>query len=283
MSKINDKAMNLFQAAAQHSEFPQAFEEREASKSTDLITRFSLTELTKDEDIEIQKILFDGFAANTASEEQVTRDHKSLATIISQIRAIECQNVLLHGERIRKAQEILKPYKDGAFTRWLKLAYGNRQTPYRILQYFEFFNSLTGEVKQLMQSMPKKAAYVLASRDGNQERKIEIIKEHHNDKPDNIIRIVQETFPLEDGDRRRLKANDTVLIDKVRTQLKKLQKRKRDLSGSSIMRISELKAIISDILAGYSESECAVIHDNKPNAIVGDFSSDLDVVSVNPS
>jgi hypothetical protein len=248
MSKANDKAMDMFQKAALTSDFKEAFEVKEASKSRNFREEFIVAPLTSEEDTEIQLILFGESAANTATDEQVSHAHKALVDITTQIRAIERQNVLLHGERIRKAQEILKPYKDGAFTKWLVVAYGNRQTPYRILQYYEFFQSLSGEVRQLMQAMPKKAAYALAARNGDQEKKIEIIKGHHADKPENIIKLVQETFPLDSGDRRKRKDDDTASLDIIYSVLKKLRKRNGNLSPLTLSRIEGLIPLIKEIV-----------------------------------
>ncbi len=43
----------------------------------------------------------------------------SFDSITSEVKAINNQAIILHGERIKKAQEILKNYRDGAFTAWL--------------------------------------------------------------------------------------------------------------------------------------------------------------------
>jgi hypothetical protein len=250
MSKANEKAMAMFQNASQSSNFKESYEVQEASNVRSFREEFITAPLTREEDNAIQLLLIDESSANVAVvNDKISNDHKSLVDITTQIRAIERQNVLLHGERIKKAQEILKPYKDGAFTRWLMVAYGNRQTPYRILQYYEFFNSLTSEVKQLMQSMPKKAAYVLAARDGDSDKKIGIIKDHYSDTPENIINIVQEAFPLDPKDGRKKKASDAVLVESIRSDLKKLAKRKQELANNTISDLIELRGIIDQIIS----------------------------------
>jgi hypothetical protein len=248
MAKANDKALAFIQKTMQPSEFQEGFQVRETLKVHNFREEFSAAPLTKEENTEIQHILFDESAANTATDEQVTADHKILIDLTSQIRAIDRQGVLLHGERIHKAREILKKYKDGAFTRWLVVAYGNRQTPYRMLQYYEFFKSLKLELQQLMQAMPRKAAYVLASREGDPEKKMKLIKEHHASKPEDIIRLVQEMFPLEDDDRRKRKENDTVLIESIYSNLRRLAKRKLYLTEKSKEQIAKMQKLIVEIL-----------------------------------
>jgi len=74
------------------------------------------------------------------------KDLKALLDITQEIKAITNQAVILHGERIKKAQKILKNYKEGAFTSWLISTYGNRQTPYNFLQYYDLYTSVPKEL-----------------------------------------------------------------------------------------------------------------------------------------
>ncbi|MEI8301336.1 MAG: CT583 family protein, partial [Chlamydiota bacterium] len=78
---------------------------------------------------------------------QLTQDLEELCKITSEVKAINNQAVLLHGERIKKAQQILKHYKIGAFSSWLIAVYGNRSTPYNFLQYYEFYISLSKAIQ----------------------------------------------------------------------------------------------------------------------------------------
>ena len=120
------------------------------------------------------------------------------------------------GSVLHKAREVLKKYKDGAFTRWLELAYGNRQTPYRMLQYYDFYQTLSKDVQPLIQSMPKRATHVLASRNGDPEKKVEIIKQHYASSSEDIIKIIQDTLPINAKDGRKRKDNDDVLVGAIR-------------------------------------------------------------------
>ena len=85
------------------------------------------------------------------------RDLEQLVSLTSEVKAINNQASILHGERIKKAQEILKRYQDGAFSAWLMQTYGNRQTPYNFLQYYELYIALPQVLIPKLSSMPKQA------------------------------------------------------------------------------------------------------------------------------
>src|SRR5689334_12362584 len=59
--------------------------------------------------------------------QEIGEDLHSLLSLTAEVKAINNQAILLHGERIKQAQEILKNYRDGAFSAWLIATYGNRQ------------------------------------------------------------------------------------------------------------------------------------------------------------
>lgn len=75
----------------------------------------------------------------SSGEGNLTLDLAELSLITSEVKAINNQAAILHGERIKKAQTLLKSYQEGAFSAWLNATYGNRQTPYNLMQYYEFF------------------------------------------------------------------------------------------------------------------------------------------------
>ena len=107
-----------------------------------------------------------------ASEEQIKgEDFKELSQITAEVKAINNQAIILHGERIKKAQTILKNYQDGAFSAWLIATYGNRQTPYNFLQYFELYQALPPVLHPQLEEIPRQAIYSLASRNGPLEQK----------------------------------------------------------------------------------------------------------------
>lgn len=224
MSKANDKALAFVQRSSSSVAFSEGFEDRELEKKSSFRAEFTSAPLNEEETQKILKMLESG----SSDSESMEGDQQTLTEITIQIRAIEKQSILLHGERISRAQIILKKYRDGTFSHWLQLAYGNRQTPYRMLQFYDLFMKLGKNEKELISSMPKRAAYALASRSGKIEKKIDIIKEHHDSPPDEIIQVVQEIFPLKKEDKRKSAKGikDADLLKTVLPRIRKLKVRK---------------------------------------------------------
>jgi len=104
---------------------------------------FKVTPLSEQEQLSLYQIL----ETHKSESSMVEVDVKQLKAITSEVKAINTQAIILHGERIKQAQTLLKEYKEGAFSAWLILTYGNRQTPYNFLQYFEFYQNARHELK----------------------------------------------------------------------------------------------------------------------------------------
>jgi hypothetical protein len=156
---------------------------------------------------------------------------------------------LLHGERIQKAQVLLKKYRDGAFTSWLALTYGNRQTPYRILRFYELFQELERQDRELLEKMPKKAAYSLAMREGDMRTKVDIIRRYHNEKPEWIIETIRERLPLPHSDRRGArKSHDDTILEAIEKGIRTLKKRKEELAESTKNRLKNIYEEIAGVL-----------------------------------
>src|SRR5205085_6645715 len=111
---------------------------------------FAQAELTLQQKDAIE-VLLQGYAI---SGDDLAVDFQQLLLITSEIKAIDNQALLLHGERIAKAQKILIKYKEGAFSAWLKVAYGNRQTPYNFLHYYCLHEDICKELKPRLALMP---------------------------------------------------------------------------------------------------------------------------------
>ena len=248
MSKVNDKMLALLQKPAQSAAFAEGFEERESSSKKAFRAEFISAPLSDEENQQIHQLLEASFTEGQFSTDEVEKDHQNLTELTTQIRAIEVQSVLLHGDRIYKAQSILKKYQDGTFSNWLQLAYGNRQTPYRYLQFYDLFNKLEKDEKELMNSMPKQSAYKLASRNGEIEKKVEIIKEYHDCPQSEINQAIQEAFPLKSKDKRRAKENDADTIKVIRLNLRKLVRRKEELGQDTRKSLADIRLLIDDIL-----------------------------------
>src|SRR6185437_1917846 len=109
---------------------------------------------------------------------------------------------ILHGERIKQAQEILKKYRDGAFSAWLIAAYGNRQTPYNFLQYYELYQQLPQKLHSKLDEMPRQAVYTLASRSAPLEKKEAVIGNYQGQPKQELLALIRKLFPLHEADKR---------------------------------------------------------------------------------
>jgi len=162
---------------------------------------FQITNLKESEKTEIFEIL-KKFQIHKNIDIDIDKDHNDLIKLSSEVKAITNQAIILHGERIKKAQNILKNYKDGAFSSWLIATYGNRQTPYNFLQYFELYSSMPPLLKEKMYTMPRQAIYSLASRNGETTEKEKIIKGYKGETKKELLLIIRKNFPLDRDDKR---------------------------------------------------------------------------------
>jgi hypothetical protein len=152
----------------------------------------------------------------------IDADLTALSAITSEVKAIANQAVVLHGERVKRAQEILKKYRDGAFTAWLYTTYGNRQTPYNFLQYYEFYMAVPTTMQPLVDQMPRQAVYSLASRNGPLERKQAIVKNYSGQPKQELLKLIRIEFPLSEDDKRlpSLSAHVISFLKRARETLK---------------------------------------------------------------
>jgi hypothetical protein len=237
MSKTKDMARNFMKRATQEQSFKESFEVISPAKSQTIGIAITVN-LTSQEENQIQKILVDDYRPGTISEESVQEHIQKLTDLTRQIKSISAQSVLLHGERIKQAQEILKDYREGAFTKWLMATYGNRQTPYSMLRYYELYQEAPISHKALIESAPKKAIYLLASRDGDFNKKLELIKQHGSSPQSNLVQLIQETFPVPESDQR--KPLNAATIDSISKACEKLEKRKQYLTQKDMQELSNI-------------------------------------------
>jgi hypothetical protein len=153
--------------------------------------------------------------------QEIKEDLFQLSTLTAEVKAINNQAVILHGERIKKAQEILKNYRDGAFSAWLVATYGNRQTPYNFLQYYELYTSLPEKLHSKLDEMPRQAVYSLASRNGDQAQKLLIVQNYKGEPKQQLLKLIRETFPLAENDRRAQDLTDLAIshLHRLQSQL----------------------------------------------------------------
>ncbi len=186
---------------------------------------FGFTELNPSEKDLLSQLL-KRFAPEGVDSQE---DLRSLISLTSEVKAINNQAIILHGERIKAAQEILKTYKDGAFTTWLMTTYGNRQTPYNFLQYYEFYIKMPQALRPLLEVMPKQAVYSLASRDGPIEDKQLIVQNYQGETKRELIEIIRETFPTSEKDKRK-KSIALGMINTLERLCQNLKSNKANLS-----------------------------------------------------
>lgn len=194
---------------------------------------FRVAELSEGEKEQLEEILL----RFSNDEDDIAHDLKALSAVTSEVKAITNQAAILHGERIKRAQDILKRYQDGAFTAWLLSTYGNRQTPYNFLQYFEFHRQMPQALRPQIEKMPRQAVYALASREGPQEKKEEIVREYAGESKEQMLERIRDLFPLPEGDKRRMSTGDAIIaqlnrihgqINRPSTQLNSEQKKAID-------------------------------------------------------
>lgn len=195
-------------------------------------------ELTEKEKRNIQKILVDDYKPGTIAEIQVQEHVAQLTEITKQIKSISAQSVLLHGERIKEAQQLLKDYREGAFTRWLMSTYGNRQTPYSMLRYYEFYQSAPRGTRTLIESAPKKAVYLLAARTGDNDKKLDFIQKYSDSSQSDLLLLIQDEFPVPQTDKRKPLIAGT--ISSMTSLCMKLEKRSTQVSEDDRLAIKHL-------------------------------------------
>jgi hypothetical protein len=180
---------------------------------------FRVSALSEKEKIEIASILKN---YRHSDFYDVDSDLKALSAITSEVKAITNQAVILHGERIKKAQEILKKYQDGAFTAWLYATYGNRQTPYNFLQYYEFYTLMPASLHPQIDQMPRQVVYSLASRLGSLEKKEAIVKNYSGQPKQELLHLIRSEFPLAEDDKRlpNLASHAVSFLKRARETLK---------------------------------------------------------------
>lgn len=171
---------------------------------------FKSSELPEAEKLALEELLHK-FSIESSAD--IKKDFQELSQITSEVRAINNQAAILHGERIMRAQKILKSYREGAFSAWLLATYGNRQTPYNFLVYFEFFQKLPSELKPKAEAMPRQAIYVLASRNAPFEEKQALVHAYIGQTKREMLELIRENFPLPEKDKRQTSSGQKILHD----------------------------------------------------------------------
>lgn len=215
MSQVQELLSQRLKKNAHSSKMAVMARESANGNLTSFSGIFSISELSDREKFQLESILLEHAEKN----ESYSEDLKELISITSEVKAINNQAALLHGERIKRAHNILTRYKDGAFTRWLITAYGNRQTPYNFMQYYEFCEALPKTLRPQIESMPRQVIYVLASREGELDKKRELIEAYEGQSKFELLCRIRTLFPLKEKDKRRRNPGDAAINTLTRLYL----------------------------------------------------------------
>lgn len=199
---------------------------------------FRVTPLTEFEEDNLRNLLTEFNEKNL----NVSDDLKELSAVTSEVKAINNQAAMLHGERVKRAQTILKKYKEGAFTTWLMQTYGNRQTPYNFLQYFELYSNTPEVLQHKIDEMPRQAVYTLATRNCPREDKEDVIRNYQGQTKRELLKLIRDKFPLSRRDKRASNFSETLL-----EQLKKIEKEcsKSDFKPTKTQKTKILEVLTS--------------------------------------
>lgn len=209
---------------------------------------FSVAELSLQE-----KESLEGILRNYSNPEQEIRsDLDLLISLTSEVKAINNQAALLHGERIKKAHEILIHYRNGAFTAWLMAAYGNRQTPYNFMQYYEFYKSIPQQLRPQIELMPRQAVYVLASREGSLKEKQVIVEKYQGETKEEMLKLIRHTFPLAQEDKRKQKVGKALIYD-LQQIYQQIKHSSQELTATQKNQILTLLRQIQQMMIGTHE------------------------------
>jgi hypothetical protein len=204
---------------------------------------FPTSELTPNEKKTLEEIL----SMHAKDQAMITADLKILVALTAEVKAINHQAALLHGERIKKAQELFANYKEGAFSAWLIATYGNRQTPYNLMQYYDFYQALPTPLRAKVTEMPRQAIYSLASRAGDIAAKHKLIAQYQGQTKNDLLYEIRALFPLPVQDKRRENIGNQAitLLEKAHTLLQRSRAR---LSKEQKEALKELLQLLSSTI-----------------------------------
>lgn len=207
MNRINTLLKERLKKSERTSKVSSLAREPTGGRLSNFTGVVATNDLTTNEKDHLEQILLN----YADGQESLKEDLHTLISITSEVKAITNQAALLHGERIKKAHALLIRYRDGAFTAWLMAAYGNRQTPYNFLQYYEFYEATPKDLRQRIELMPRQAIYTLASREGSLDKKFSLVKSYQGQTKSEILQIIRETFPLDKNDARQVAPGQSAL------------------------------------------------------------------------
>lgn len=242
MSKFNSLLKGRFKTEKKEK-MNQLVERTTSGHLSNFAGVFQMSPLSESDTASLESLL----KKYKTEETDIKEDLKKLTTITSEVKAISNQAVLLHGQRIKLAQDVLKEYQDGAFTAWLLETYGNRQTPYNFLQYFELYSSLPSNMKGIIDEMPRQAIYSLSSRSIPQEEKLAFIERYQGETKSELLEKLRDSFPLPKKDKRNPNRAKTA-TELLKKALKTIQD---DLYNPTTHQRQEMKKLLDEIRSSF--------------------------------
>lgn len=207
---------------------------------------FEPQKLDKKEETRLEEILENNWIPHNLSESEAKQILMKLKTITSEIKSISRQGAFLIGERVSQVREMLKVYKNRTFLLWLESTFGSRRSGYNMLTYYELFQALPDEeLRDKYKSMPQRAAYSLANRKGDIQRKIDIIDRYFDRKSSELISIVRKEFSNRD---QRSKKSIDALINRLCEIVDHLDQQKEELSKKDLNDLRYVKSRLREIL-----------------------------------
>jgi hypothetical protein len=191
--------------------------------------------LSAEEISSLKELLLD----NQSHSSNLNADCATLINITGEIKSINHQSVLLHGEKIKAAKELFQSYGDFAFSLWLKQVYGNRQTPYNFLKYYLFYTCLEKRLQEKVLSMPKQIVYSIASRNCSDEDKMKVVDTYDGESKDTYLKAIRKAFPLDTKDRRQKRKTTTAsrIISLIDAASEELERNKKTYSLEELLKI----------------------------------------------
>lgn len=223
----------------------KAFQKNTSKKNFNIVAEqmpgaiaFDPQPLSFEESSEIKDLLLESEGISDIGLDKIAKDAFIIEQLTSELKGIGRQGVFLMGERVCKAKEILKSYKDGTFTRWLIRTFGTRKTGYNALSYYELCKRLPAQnIREKFMRIPLSAAYNLASREGSLNKKISLIKDFAGKTQKEIISEIKKQFPTQKRGGRKEIISVESIIESIYFSIQKLEKRKVLLSNKNKERI----------------------------------------------
>jgi hypothetical protein len=243
MTRVNSLLAQRMQKPSNTSKMAEMAKQSATGHLNSFSGIFSLVELSPKEKENLSLLL----TQYSEDKQDIAQDLEQLIILTCEVKAINHQAALLHGERIKKAHHIFTRYQEGAFTTWLITTYGNRQTPYNLMHYYEFYQAMPTQLRPQIEAIPRQAIYILASRNASLEEKKAIVKEYHGQTKAEMLTLIRQRFPLVKGDKREQQVGE-IVIQQMRNLYKQLKEHSLELKTTQKNQMKQLLEELQNLL-----------------------------------